>query len=465
MIPRLDPTLGGVERYACTLANGLAGRGARVTVLTARPPEDPAALARDVRVELLAQRTGELGFEAALRSRLARLGSWDAVQGFGATRCHTHLRLGGGSHAAFLRAMRRYAPGWRRLVQAAHPRHHIRMARQRALVHAAGVRLVANSERVRCDVIRDLGLPPERVALIYNGVDLERFRPRPEPGGDATRRLRASLGIPEDALPIAFVGSGFARKGLYFALQMVAGARARGCPALLLVAGRGAVAPYRRRARRLGIEPAVRFLGLVKRIEDVYAACAALLLPSLYEPFGNAALEAMASGLPVVVPAASGIAELIRDGREGCVLEHPDRVERGAAFLSQLARDPQRRRELGRRARATAETLGLQRNTEAMLAWYREGGLSRGGGEPSGSPPSARARSAPGRGRPPCSGSRRPTPPPAAPCPTRRARRARRRRPACPAGAGCSRRRPEPAGRGGSRRVPQLLASDRARPG
>jgi UDP-glucose:(heptosyl)LPS alpha-1,3-glucosyltransferase len=371
---QLDASLGGVERYAYGLACGLARRGAQVTAFTARPP--PGPLPAGLSVEVIDLPVGPRGarerrYDAAVRARIGDLSRWDVVQGFGPTTLHTHHRIGGGSHAAYLQALARYEPV-KALAARARPLHRERIVRERRILQGPGV-LLANSERSRRDACRDAGIDPERVHVIHNGVDLAAFRAEADPR--RRQALRSRRGLPVDALAVAFVGSGFARKGLRFAIEMLTAARARGARVELVVAGRGRAAPYRRLARRRGVEGAVHFAGRVDDVASLYAACDAFLLPSLYEAFGNAALEAMACGLPVAVPRQSGVAELLRDGREGCLLLGPDDVRRGAAFLEALARDPERRRALGAGARATAEAHDLERHVDRVLELYR---LERG---------------------------------------------------------------------------------------
>jgi len=113
-------------------------------------------------------------------------------------------------------------------------------------------------------------------------------------------------------------------------------------------------ARYARRARTLGIADRVRFVGAASDVRPFYAAADSFALPSLYDPFPNAALEAMACGLPVVTSTKCGTSELVREGENGFVRDALD-VAGVAEALAKL--DPATARRLGESARETVATL------------------------------------------------------------------------------------------------------------
>jgi len=134
---------------------------------------------------------------------------------------------------------------------------------------------------------------------------------------------------------------------------------------LIVVGGDKAEARATTLARDLGIGDRVHFLGARDDVRPWYGAADAFVLPTLYDPFPNAALEAMACGLPVIVTSQCGSAELVNEGANGMVCNALD-VASLAAFLGQL--DPARARDMGVRARETAVQFGSTR-------WHRS--LSR----------------------------------------------------------------------------------------
>jgi UDP-glucose:(heptosyl)LPS alpha-1,3-glucosyltransferase len=205
-------------------------------------------------------------------------------------------------------------------------------------------RVVTNSRLSRDQFLASYPLPPERVRVIYNGVDHSRFH-----AGVRSRHrqeVRAALGIPEDAFLLLFVSNDFRRKGLLPLIQAMAQA-ARGVR--LLVVGRGSPERYARAAGRLGVRERVQFLGITGAIEAYYGAADALVLPTRFDAFANVCLEAMACGLPVVTTAANGAAELIEDGRAGIIVQNPADGTALARAIEEL-RDPLRREQMGDRA-------------------------------------------------------------------------------------------------------------------
>lgn len=238
--------------------------------------------------------------------------------------------------------------------------------------------VITNSALAREGILRYYPYPPERILVAHNGVDAGRFRPAESAAW--RRSQRQELGLPPDAPLALFLGSGFARKGLGSLLEATAGVRWRGLPLRLLVVGGGRTAPWRRRAARLGLDEAVRFLGPVRDPERYYALADLFALPTHFDPFANATLEAMASALPVITTRLNGAAEIIRDGAEGLLLDRPDDVEGLTAALLAL-REPDRRAAMGARGRETALRHPWEAQVEATLAAYGRVGRKTENGE------------------------------------------------------------------------------------
>ncbi len=183
----------------------------------------------------------------------------------------------------------------------------------------------------------------ERVLTIHNGVDLEAFAPGAR-AGEASE-LRARLGIAPERCTAAFVGSEWERKGLGPAIRALAAAPAWD----LVVAGGGDRARYEALAATLGVEARVHWLGVSRDVPLVLALADALVFPSAYEAFPLVALEAAASGLPILATPVNGVRELIVDGESGFLIsQDPASI---AARLQQLAVDPGLRASMGQAVR------------------------------------------------------------------------------------------------------------------
>jgi UDP-glucose:(heptosyl)LPS alpha-1,3-glucosyltransferase len=193
----------------------------------------------------------------------------------------------------------------------------------------------------------------DRVVTIYNGVDTAHFAPGVREG-DA-HALRRRLGIGDDRLLAAFVGSEWQRKGLAEALRALAQARDWD----LIVAGGGDRDRYQDLADSLGVGEAVHWLGVTPDVQLVYAAADAFVLPSSYETFSLVSFEAAASGLPVLATPVNGVRDLVRDGHNGFLIERdPQDIARR---LELLAAEPQLRTQMGAAARESALDFSWER--------------------------------------------------------------------------------------------------------
>jgi UDP-glucose:(heptosyl)LPS alpha-1,3-glucosyltransferase len=129
------------------------------------------------------------------------------------------------------------------------------------------------------------------------------------------------LNLKQDQIALLFAGSGWERKGLLFAIEAMMLCKNR--KMRLLVAGRGDTRPYKATRLRFWREDPVQFLGEAADLVPVYAAADIFILPTIYDPFSNACLEALASGLPVITTRSNGFSEIIEDGVHGSIIDDP----------------------------------------------------------------------------------------------------------------------------------------------
>ena len=246
------------------------------------------------------------------------------------------------------------------------PYHRYMLAAERRVFESPRLRaVICNSRMVESEIQARFGFA-KKIYVIYNGVDLQSFHPRLREAHRA--RARAELGIPDGSMTYVFVGGGFERKGMFRllpAFRRGADARAH----LIVVGGDKTETRAKSLARELGIGDRVHFLGARDDVRPWYGAADAFVLPTLYDPFPNAALEAMACGLPVIVTFQCGTAELIDEGANGMVCDALDAASL-AGFLGRL--DPARARDMGMRARETAARFGLEAMAQRLVALYRE---------------------------------------------------------------------------------------------
>jgi UDP-glucose:(heptosyl)LPS alpha-1,3-glucosyltransferase len=339
---------GGVERACASLARGLLARGHEVHVFAERIAAVPGIREHLLPPEGIFQ---QQSFAHHARKAL-ETEAFDVVQSFSRTSFQDVLRLGGGIHKEYLdqtdRAYSTLGRWWRRLR--AKERWELTLERE-SLAPSASLRIIANSRRVKDEAVRHYGVPAEKIAVVHNGVDAGEFKPSAE----ARSLVRNQIGLSDAEYMVLFVGTGFRRKGLDYAVAAVD----RVPSAKLVVAGEGRVRSH----------PRVLHLGRRTDVGHLYAAADALILPTLYDPFPNVALEAMASGIPVIVSRIAGVSELI--DADSIVVEEPWNVDELARAVKRLE-DPAVRRPMGEAARRKALEHPQERVVDETLKVYEE---------------------------------------------------------------------------------------------
>ena len=212
--------------------------------------------------------------------------------------------------------------------------------------------IVCCSQAVRRSIFSCIGDSVQKCAVIPFGVDTGRF----EPGAPAL--LRQDVGLVEQGWVLGTVCRLVEpKKGLGVLLQAMDQLQRRhgSVPCRLLIVGDG---PARRGleslSENLGLSSSVVFAGMRRDVARVLPLLDAFVLPSLYEGFGIAILEAMAAGKPVIATAVGGIPEFVKPGATGILVE-PGNAGALADAIETLLADPDRARRLGANARALVQ--------------------------------------------------------------------------------------------------------------
>jgi UDP-glucose:(heptosyl)LPS alpha-1,3-glucosyltransferase len=364
-IRRKYTAFGGAERFLERLLPHLAGQQGLDATLLAESWSGASLPSwmhwQQVPTLPLGSLARGLSFERNVCRAVAE-GTFDLVQSHERVPCADLYRAGDGVHREWLRQRRRVLSplAWARVRL--NPFHRYLLAAERRLFDSPRLRaVITNSAMVKREILADFSVPPERIHTIYSGVDLARFHPRLRVHRGP---VRERLGIHGEAPVFLYLGSGFQRKGLAQVL------RALPREAWLLVVGRDRrEAVFRRLANRLGITQRVRFLGPQREVAPWYGAADAFVLPTLYDPFPNVCLEAMAAGLPVITSTKSGAAELLSNGVTGFVCDALDLPALGEHL--QALCDSALARTMGQAARAVVEDFPMVRTAERMTALYR----------------------------------------------------------------------------------------------
>ena len=353
---------GGAERFVSRALNVLAQDTSLDVTLIARQWEDAAGWQTlTVNPPFRNRLSREAGFATAAA---AQFDQFDIVQSHERIPGATVFRAGDGVHATWLEQYGRIQSPLARWAQSFSKYHrYILQAESQMFTHPALRNVICNSKMVRDDIARRFALPDSKLTVIYNGVDTTHFHPMVK-----NRSQRDALGIPQDAPVLAYVGSGFSRKGVATALKAIAPHR----DVWLLIAGRDKHArKFEKLAHTQGVASRVRFLGPVADVREVYGSADALLLPTLYDPFPNVCGEALACGLPLLTSHGCGAAEWIEEGVNGWVRDALDSEGYQQAIGAWLE-GRKNGVDYSTAARATAEPYTLDRMAGELQALYRD---------------------------------------------------------------------------------------------
>src|SRR6184192_556398 len=307
-----SPT-GGAEAYLKRLARGVieAGHEARL-VATNEWPEDQWPLGPITRLRA----ESVIGFADELEEIRPQL-DCDVLLSLERVWSCDLYRAGDGVHRAWLARRRRFELPLKQFARALNRKHRALLHLEESLFTSrkAG-RVIAASQMVKKEIVDLYDYPADRIDIVHNGVPLGKFRFDSE----LREKSREDLKLKPDQIAMLFAGSGWERKGLLFAIQAMA--LCKNTKMRLLVAGRGNEMLYKTKRLRFWREEPVQFLGEVADISRVYAAADIFILPTIYDPFSNACLEALACGLPVITTGSNGFSEIIEDGVHGSIVDH-----------------------------------------------------------------------------------------------------------------------------------------------
>ncbi|WP_252346104.1 MULTISPECIES: glycosyltransferase family 4 protein [unclassified Paludibacterium] len=362
---RYNPA-GGAERFVSRALEVLRrSSGLEVSLLARKWERIDGIRALTVAPFYLGNVWRDWGFARAAR-RLWRHEGFDLVQSHERIPGCDIYRAGDGVHARWLELRRSTMGFWRRLALKLNPYHHYVCRAERQMFLDPRLKLViCNAEMIKLEIQQRFGLPEARFAVIYNGVDTEAFHPGL--AAEFRAAMRTEWQVPADAPVLLYVGSGFERKGVARALA----AMAAWPEVYLVVVGTDKhLVRYQREAERLGLAGRVRFCGARQDVRPFYAMADAFVLPTLYDPFPNVCVEALACGLPVLTTPTCGAAELLRRGENGWVAEARD-APAWSALVGEWLQARAAWPDMRTAARESVATLHLSAMAERLLAHYR----------------------------------------------------------------------------------------------
>ncbi len=360
-IYNFDPKKGGAERYAYDLATDLLNRGHQVYVFCSKAVNLRGAVIAKFDTVRFPRWLRSLFF-ALNHRRYAKTFSLDVMLGFGNTLDIDVYQSHGGVQRFWMeREIASYDDPRERRVKAALLKNSLNQRIQRWVeeypIRKSGYsRIVAISDMVAGHMKEHYGLEDEKISIVYNGVDTEKFNPDEQKNSEK--------------LKILFSAGNFRLKGLLPLLMAVGQLAKERNDFQLIIMGRGRKERYAETIKRLGIESIVSFLGETSTPEMTYRQAHILAHPTFYDACSLTTMEAMASGLPTITTRWNGASALIGPD-EGYVIDGPEDIQ-GLTDAVRSLFNEEKRITMGKKARFKLEKYTITRNVDLMESIFRE---------------------------------------------------------------------------------------------
>ena len=329
---------GGAEAYLKRLAHGVAEAGHDTQLITTdKWPQNEWPFGTIRRV----QSGSVMGFADGLEQMRPQIRCNVLMSLERVWNCDVY-RAGDGVHRGWLTRRRKFEIPLERFVRGLNRKHRDILQLEKALFANRGAqRVIVNSQMVKSEIVDLYGYSAEKIDIVRNGVPLDQFRFNQE----LREKSRDDLKLKPGEVALLLAGSGWERKGLRFAIAAMA--LCHNQKMRLFVAGRGNQHSYKSKR--------VQFLGELANLVPIYSAVDIFILPTMYDPFSNACLEALTCGLPVITTRDNGFSEIIEDGVHGSIVDFANNIaglRDAIQFWSEQAR------------RASARSTNMQRATQ-----------------------------------------------------------------------------------------------------
>ena len=307
--------LGGLERYAILIAQAFS-KNHKVTLLTTGDPIEVP----NVQVISLGKHPPFNIY--AIHSFDKKTQKWlkdnphDIVFGLDRNSSQTHYRAGNGSHRTFLSKKASSKLGL--ALKYLNPKEQLLLRKEKTLFCDPNLKtLFTNSYMVKKELIDSYGVLQKKIQVVHNGIDFEKFTFNELSQEKAIK----GLGLPNSKNKLLFIGNNYKRKGLQPILEALSLIEEKNFH--LMVVGKDKnIAKYQKLAASLRLSPNTTFYGHQSDLIPYYQAADCFLLPSLYDPFANVTVEALAMGLFVITSQTNGGAEVL-NSKTGIVLINP----------------------------------------------------------------------------------------------------------------------------------------------
>ncbi|WKZ20061.1 MAG: glycosyltransferase family 4 protein [Candidatus Jettenia sp. CY-1] len=365
-------THGGTERFVFTFARQLLDMGHEVHLIVGKidKPIDERIIVHKVPIIKLGRFLKVLSF-LLFSQQVLKKHRFDIIQGFGRTIKQDVFRAGGGCHKEYRKSvLRKIKNPLLRYFKLYLPYQLLLLYIEKKQFSKRNFKkIVAVSNQVKKELITNYRILENDIEVIYNGVDIDTFHPSNRKRYFSEVRKRFHIKLHEKV--ILFLGTGFERKGLSSLIQAFAIIKNDYPDTKLVVVGKdNTTQKYVHFSEKLNLSDSVIFTGPQSDVKTLYAAADIFVLPTLYEPFGNVCLEAMASGLPVITSRANGVSEIM-EGMDYLLLNNPGDIEDMAGKIRFLLANNIEREKFSLAARRIAEYYTISRNAQQFIHLYQ----------------------------------------------------------------------------------------------
>ena len=299
--------------------------------------------------------------------RTVKSKDFDLVQSHERVPCGDIYRAGDGVHREWLQQRSRIMSWKKKLIIKLSPYHRYLLWQEKRMFEQQTLKtIIVNSSQTGKEIKQHFPRSTSKLKIIYNSVDTSKFNP--ELNSNAKKQVRQELGIPQDSTVILFIGSGFERKGVSLLLAVM-----KEMPTsfqLIIVGKDRKLNQFKELRKKYGLTDRVHFTGPQQETVPFYLASDIFAFPTLYDPLPNTVLEAMASGLPVLISDSCGAKELVQNGIEGFIQDALDVNGWKKNILSMIQDD--KSKKIGENARQKALSLSPDKLTTNLMNLYRE---------------------------------------------------------------------------------------------
>jgi UDP-glucose:(heptosyl)LPS alpha-1,3-glucosyltransferase len=300
---------GGLEKSSWRIIQALKDHGADVTLLTSKEVAAPCPVlscSLDSKFKFLRLKEFDSWCRATLESH-----HFDVVFSLDRTTFQTHHRAGNGVHAAYL-ALRRAKEGFLKgLSFSLNPLHHVMLSLEKATFEDPNIRnIIVNSAFVKNQILSHYSTNPDKIHIVHNGVEWLEMEKDFHASFQEKETIAKSLNLDPKKFHFLFIGHNFQRKGLFLLLQGLSNLKRRDFH-LSVVGTDKHQRRYQKQAAELGLADHVTFFYAQSDTRPYYQIADTLVIPSLYDPFANVTVEALAMGLFVISSKTNGGHEVL----------------------------------------------------------------------------------------------------------------------------------------------------------